>query len=194
MSQATAADPTLEALVPRGSWRRSAVLVVLGVVLLVALWAALPRLMPTVTTDGGMASEFAAEGREVAVIDLVPEAWGGVTVRSVEDVAGAHVVGAWAYPGAVSFDSPMPEGLSSTDFLATLVQDSDRLPRTLPPGQPATLVVLWQIDSCQVASRGTGGMSVHLAGRFGLTRVEELPFGGPTPSPAGWADGTPCRL
>lgn len=192
MSQATVGDPTLEALVPRGSWWRSAVLVVLGVVLLVASWVVLPRVMPTVTTNGGMAAEFAPESREVAVVDLAPHAWGGVTVRSIDDVPGAHVLDAWAYPGTVTFDHPMPEGVSSADFLATLVRDSDRLPRTLPSGQPATLVVLWQIDSCQMASRGNSHISVHLAGRFGLTRVEDLSFGGPMLSPGSWADGTPC--
>ena len=195
MSEATA-DPTLEALVPRGSRWHGLVLVALALAVLVGAWVVPALARPSITGDGSAAgTEFPAEQREVVLTPIAPRGWGGVTVGAVDDVAGAHVVGAWAVEGISDALSGMPANdVASDEYLTRLgVTDADRLPRHLGPGRAATLVVLWQIESCQTAARGGADSTpVHLRGPFGNARVETVPAS-PMLGGSEWSDGTPCR-
>lgn len=187
MSQATV-DPTLEALVPRGSARRNAVLVVLGLALLAAAWFAPTALKPSLgTTSGGMWQEFPSARQVVVVGSIEPRAWGGVRVRSVGDVPGAHVVAAWATdddlwsgdpdgPDVISSaTSAHDQGMSAQDYVESLgLTDAQRLPRTVAGDGDATLVVLWQIDGC--TGQTDRSPQVGLGTRWGLTSSEMLPF------------------
>ncbi len=191
MSQATT-DPTLEALAPRGSAWHGLALAVVAVLVLVAAWVVPAWVRPTISGDGSaMGAEFPSERRELVLTDLAPHAWGGVTVSGVDDVAGAHVVGAWAVEGDRVANAPASTRSSGEDLARLGVTDADRLPRTLTSGQPATLVVLWQIDSCQRAARVPDRAPVHVRGLLGVARVETVPavpmLGGVT-----WSDGSPC--
>lgn len=192
MSQATT-DPTLEALVPRGSAWHGVALAVVAVLVLVAAWVVSAQVRPTIGGDGGaMGAEYPAEQRELVLTNLAPHAWGHVTVSVVDDVAGAHVVGAWAVEGDRVANAPVSTRTSDGDLARLGVTDADRLPRTLASGQPATLVVLWQIDSCQRAARVPDSVPVHVRGLLGVARVETVPAA-PMLSPDTWSDGTPCR-
>lgn len=191
MSQATT-DPTLEALAPRGSAWHGLALAVVAVLVLVAAWVVPAQARPTISGDGSaMGSEFPSERRELVLTDLAPRAWGGVTVSGVDDVAGAHVVGAWAVEGDRAANAPASTRSSDGDLARLGVTDADRLPRTLSSGEPATLVVLWQIDSCQWAARVPDSVPVRVRGLLGVSRVETVPaapmLGGDT-----WSDGSPC--
>ena len=195
MSTATT-DPTLEALVPRGSAARNGVLVLLALALLAAVWLLPPVLRPAVAgpTSSGSAHVFPAENREVTLTTLDPRGWGGVTVRGVDDAPGAHVVGAWVLEGDhIDAAAATPEDLGSVDYVAQVIGagDRDRLPRTIAAGRTATLVVLWQVDDCATAASGSSGTDVHVTGRWGISGVDQV-MAGPilAPSPAG--DGTTC--
>ena len=187
MGEATT-DPTLEALVPRGSAWRNAALVGLGLVLLVAAWLLPPLVRPSLgTTPGGSWQEFPSERQVVVVGGIEPRAWGGVRVQSVGDVPGAHVVAAWATdddlweagrgdPTAPSTAAPAHDrGPSAQDYVASLgLTDDDRLPRTVAGDGDATLVVLWQLDGC---TGQTGNPRIAVGSRWGVTStIETLPF------------------
>ena len=112
MSQATV-DPTLEALVPRGSAWRSAGLVVLALALLVGAWLLPPTLKPGIGEGFGASwQEFAAEKRVVLLAQVHPSGLGGVRVRAVDDLPGAHVVDAWVVDGDLW--STMPAEMPTT--------------------------------------------------------------------------------
>jgi hypothetical protein len=192
MSQSTSTDPTLEALVPRGSAWRSAALVVLACAVLVGSWVLPAHLRPTINGGSESGTEFAAEGREVVLSSLAPQAWGGVTVTGVDDVRGAHVVAAWALEGSSTALSNLPASDAPSDQYVVErlgVTDADRLPRRLASGVPATLVVLWQVDNCGTAATANG-TDVRISGPLGTARVEHL-SGGPWFSQV-WGNGTPC--
>ncbi|OJV81090.1 MAG: hypothetical protein BGO37_16540 [Cellulomonas sp. 73-92] len=189
------ADPTLEALVPRPSRRGGAALVVLALAVLVAAWVVPALVRPTIGTGSSAAGrEFPAERRELVLAEITPGGWGGVTVNGVDDVPGAHVVGAWAVEGVSDALRTMPAvDVASDEYVTRLgVTDADRLPRRVAPGRSATLVVLWQIDSCRTAADG-GAVStpVHLRGPLGNARVETVPAS-PMLGGTEWSDGTPC--
>jgi hypothetical protein len=194
MSTATT-DPTLEALVPRGSAARNVVLVLLALALLAAVWLLPPVLRPAVvTTSYGGGSVFPAESREVTLTTLEPRGWGGVTVRGVDDVPGAHVVWAWVLEGDhVEGAVTTLAGLGAADWVAQVIGagDQDRLPRTVAAGRPATLVVLWQVDDCATVATGSGGTDVHVTGRWGTSRVEQV-MAGPIRAPGPAGDVTAC--
>lgn len=184
MSAATV-DPTLEALVPRGSARRNAALVAAYLVLLVGLWYLPPLLRPGLdTSPGGSWREFADERRVVLLAGVTPHGWGGVEVRSVGDVPGAHVVGAWLVDGELSggyhgrTDTPgqLPPGTSALDYATGLpgVGDDTRLPRAVPAGADGTLVVLWQIDDC--AALNGRSPQIESAARWGAVRLDDLRY------------------
>ena len=198
MSTATV-DPTLEALVPRGSAWRNTVLVVLGLALLAAAWFLPPVARPSIGTASGASwREFAAARQVVLVAGLEPRTPAGLQVRAVEDVPGAHVVAAWATDDRLeavedaAAATPEGRGLSASDYAAALgVTDADRLPRTVAPDGDATLVVLWQLDDCTAL---TGQAPVVVAGsRWGVTAHDSLGFSpfsvyvGAPPDPA-----SPC--
>jgi hypothetical protein len=193
MSQATA-DPTLEALVPRGSRWRGVAFVVLALAVLGGAWVVPALVRPTIVGNGSAAgAEFPAEHRELVLADIAPHGWGGVTVVGIDDVPGAHVVGAWAVEGDALGNVPVADVVSG-DYLTKRLglTDADRLPRALAAGRPATLVVLWQIDSCQTAARGGADSTpVHLRGPLATARVENVPAS-PMLSGSGWSDGTSC--
>jgi hypothetical protein len=171
------ADPTIDALVPRGSARRNAVLVGLAVLLLAGLWYVPPLLRPALgDSDGGMVREYVVDRQVVQLAGIEPHGTGGVEVRSVGNVSGAHVLGAWVVAGNVwNGEAPAtPDGPSPRGFVASLgVGDGDKLPRTVASGAEATLVVLWQVDDCQ-ALTGTPP-TVRVATRWGATRDDPVP-------------------
>lgn len=178
----TTADPTLEALVPRGSARRNAVLVVLGLALLVAAWF-LPRLQPGIGGSPGASWRWFADERQVLLVTAVqPSTWGGVEVRSVGGVSGAHVVDAWVVdadwmggedaPPAVT-GRPV-DGMSAHDAVAALgLRDDERLPHRVAGDGAATLVVLWQVDE-GCAELSDDPPTVVVANRAGFSRTDVL--------------------
>jgi hypothetical protein len=193
MSQATA-DPTLEMLVPRPSRWRGAALVVLALAVLLAAWVVPAQVRPTIGTSSSAAGqEFPTEHRELVLTEIAPGGWGGVTVTGIDDVPGAHAVGAWVIAGVSGALSALPPiDVASDEYVTRLgLTDADRLPRRLPPGQAATLVVLWQIDSCRVAAGGADSTPVHLQGLLGNARVETVPAS-PMLGGTEWSDGKPC--
>ncbi len=190
MSTATT-DPTLEALVPRGSWRRNVVLVVLGLALLAAAWFLPPLLRPGIGNGpGGSWQELDAAGQVVLVAGVEPTTWGGTRVLSVDGLPGAHVVDAWAVDAdlwggdpqagvAVAPEPARSPGMSARDYVASLgVTDAERLPRAVASDGDATLVVLWQIDDCTALTGQE--VSLTVANRWGARRTAGLslsPFG-----------------
>lgn len=189
------ADPTLEMLVPRPSRLRGAALVVLALFVLLSAWVVPALVRPTIGTSSSAAGrEFAAERRELVLTEVAPGGWGGLTVNEIDDVPGAHAVGAWAVEGISDALRTMPAiDVASDEYVTRLgVTDADRLPRHLAAGRPAMLVVLWQIDSCRTAaSGGAASTPVHLQGPLGNARVETVPAS-PMLGGTEWSDGTPC--
>ena len=191
MSQATA-DPTLAALVPRGSAWRGAALVGLALAALVGSWLLPPRLQAGIGQgQSSWGRQFTVEGQVLEVAAIQPHAWGGVEVRSVGAVPGAHVVGAWTTNADLWGTAAVPDAATPADLLALLgLTDADRLPHVVAPRQDATLVVLWQIDDCAaLRSRPSvvsgpleaGLPSVVSATRWGTTHTDTL-----SPSPLEW--------
>jgi hypothetical protein len=191
MSQATT-DPTLEELVPRGSRRRGAALVVLALAVLVGAWLLPPQLQAGIgQSQSSWGRQFTVEGQVLAVAAIQPHAWGGVEIRSVGAVPGAHVVGAWATNADLWGTANVPDAATPADLLAVLgLTDADRLPHTVAPRRDATLVVLWQIDDCAALRSppslvsgpvGAGLPNVVSATRWGTTHTSPL-----SPSPLDW--------
>ena len=173
MSTATA-DPTLESLVPRGSWPRSAGLVLLALVLLGAAWFAPPLLQPGVLgTSGGGSSMTVGPGiRVISTETLQPHGPGDVRITGVDSVPGAHVVDAWVLDGEHSVP-PFETSPTAADALAAIgVGPQTHQPRAVPSGRTATLVVLWQVDDC--AALTDKGPMVRVATLVGTTRSEQL--------------------
>lgn len=183
MSQATT-DPTLEALVPRGSSWRSAGLVLLGLALTAAAWALPPVVWPSVGTNpGGSWQEFAAQKQVLVVAGIEPRTWGGTRVISVHDVPGAHVVAAWAtnedlWGGAGSHPvapAPSPDTRTPDEVVAEWgLTAADRLPRTVTSDRDATLLVLWQIDDCGALTDVQP--EVVVGSRWGVRHTDRLRF------------------
>lgn len=182
MSEATV-DPTLDALVPRGSAARSAAFVALGLALLAGLWFLPPLLRPDVVghSAGGSAGWFAGDRRVVFFETLHPQGPGEIRVLGVEDVPGARVVDAWVLDGDhfvppdAIHPGPAGEPQSASDYLAVGVpaaDESTHLPRWIAAGRTATLVVLWEIRDCGALSGELP--SVRLATRWGATRTQPL--------------------
>lgn len=184
MSQATA-DPTIEALVPRGSAVRSASLVVIALMLLVAAWVLPPVLRPAVLgANGGGEVVPVTPGRRVVTTALLqPQGLGGVRVNRVDAVPGVHLVDAWVVDGWRSYAAPTVAFPSGDDVLAELGVDARaRVPVHVPSGREATLVMLWQVDDCSALT--DDGAVIHVTGLW-TNRTQRL-WGSPlgTPDPA----------
>lgn len=156
-------------------------LVVLAVVLLAGLWYLPPVLKPGIgATPGGVWAEFPTDRQVLLVTGMEPHGWGGVEIRSVDDLSGARVVDAWAVSSDLWSDymaapAQVPAPGSARDLVASLgLGDVDRLPRTLPSGGEATLVVLWQLDDCASLTRMPP--TVNVAARWGATRADQMSY------------------
>lgn len=184
MSQATA-DPTIEALVPRGSVVRSASLVVIALMVIVAAWVLPPVLRPAVlgANGAGEAAPVTPGRRVVTTALLQPQGLGGVRINRVDAVPGVHLVDAWVVDGWRTTGSPPAAFRAGDDVLAALgVGPEARVPVHVPSGREATLVMLWQVDDCSALT--DDGASIHVTGLW-TNRTERLwgsPLGPPDPA------------
>lgn len=169
-------DPTLQALVPRGSWLRSGSLVVTALLLLVSAWFLPGLLQPRLLgATGGGASVVVGPGKRVVATALLqPHGLGGVRVTAIDPVPGAHVVDAWVVDG---WRDPWTGTTTTPTADATLAAlgagPAAQVPLTVPSGESATLVMLWQVDDC--AALTADGPVVHVASPW-ATRTERLPW------------------
>ena len=156
MSTASVADPSLDSLVPRPTAGRNLALLGLAAALGTVAWFSPTVLAPTLRAGdvgGGAWQTFGTDG-VLTTSELSPAGWPSLVVESVEDVPGAHVVGAWVLPPeAQLLGSPTvahPESLALEDVLPGVdLGPATALPQRLSPGQTGHLLVRWEITDCQ---------------------------------------------
>ena len=156
-------DPTLSSLVPQRSIGRSVALIGLALLGVIGLWASHGVLRPTVVSDSGGATWTALPTHDqvVTVVLLDPSGWSR-NLRSVTDVPGAQVAGAWLFPLAeIDLDNSVEpadyaDGLAYLEaaFTARDFGESSQLPQRVPRNGPSQLVVLWNITDCATLDAG----------------------------------------
>ena len=155
-------DPTLDALVPRTTWR-AAVAVALAVGVLVAAGVVGAWSRVSLTTSGGGSSLL--PDRQVEVVsDVVPRGGPGLALVDLTPPVGARVVHVWAVPGGELPSGDLGQGGAVRAAEASGVRDS--LPVRLSPGQHYQLVVLLEITDCVA---------------YAVTEEGQGPFSGPDP-------------
>jgi len=179
--EAPDSDPTLAALVPRRSVGRNLLLAAVALVVLVGAWAS-PPLLRTSITGGPTEASWAPVGPNQVVTEtsLSPQGWPSVEVRSVDGVAGARLLGAWVLTGDAmtsrNYVAPADFG-TGLDYLRSSYPHADlgttQLPRRLTPGQPSSLVTLWEIVDCAQLVEGEQP-SVSLRSALGASTSERL--------------------
>lgn len=165
-SATTTPDPSMERLAPRPSRVRNLFLVVVGIAALLAAWFSPTVLRASLSPrDGSQAGSWSAlpSHREVLTTSLLTaQTWPRVDVRSVDDVLGARVAGAWIVDASVreAFDDTLDESdyESGRSYVEASMPgfdaERDALPASLEHGHSAFLVVLWDIDSCEALETG----------------------------------------
>jgi hypothetical protein len=156
-------DPTLSSLVPQRSLGSGIVLIGFALLGVIGLWASHGVLRPTVVSDSGGATWTALPTHDqVATIVLLdPSGWSR-NLRSVTDVPGAEVAGAWLFPiEEIDLDNTVApadyaDGLAYVEaaFPARDFGESSQLPQRVPRNGPSQLVVLWNITDCATLDAG----------------------------------------
>lgn len=156
-------DPTLSSLVPQRSIGRSVAVIGLALLGVIGLWASHSVLRPTVVSDSGGATWAALPTHDqvVTVVLLEPSGWSR-NLRSVTDVPGAQVAGAWLFPiEEIDLDNTLEpadyaDGLAYLEaaFAARDFGKSSQLPQRVPLDGPSQLVVLWNITDCAPLGAG----------------------------------------
>jgi len=153
-------DPSMAQLAPRPSRARNRLLVLLAVVALCGAVFSPNFLRPSVIPDnGGYSGSWSAlpSHREVMTITTITaQTWPRVDVRSIADVPGAQLAGAWMVDESVlaGFDDTLDEsgyesGLSYIEAaMPGFDAERDALPQSLGHGDDAILILLWVIDHC----------------------------------------------
>ena len=162
-------DPTLSSLVPQRSLGRGIALIGVALLGVIGLWASHGVLRPTVVSDSGGATWTALPTHDqvATVVLLDPSGWSR-DLRSVTDVPGAQVAGAWLFPiEEIDLDNTL-EPDDYTDGLAYLEAafpardfgESSQLPQRVPRNGPSQLVVLWNITDCATLDAGPAPQAV----------------------------------
>jgi hypothetical protein len=156
-------DPTLSSLVPQRSLGRSIALIGFALLGVIALWASHGVLRPTVVSDSGGATWTALPTHDqvATVVPLDPSGW-SKELRSVTDVSGAQVAGAWLFPiEEIDLDNTIEPADYSDGFTyleaafpARDFSESSQLPQRVPRNGPSQLVVLWNITDCATLDAG----------------------------------------
>jgi len=192
----TEARQELDGLLPqRSRWRTLVVVVAIG--LAVALtWTLPPWLHPQLPASGGGGSS-AWQGAPFVLTFFQPDGdQSPVTVRGVDDIPGARVVGAWVTtPLTPGGDFNMAwqaatSGMAVPSDAAVVIEalraagaplDGCGLPQRLASGD--RLWVLWQITDCTVGAHAAGEVippagpaSVRLRGPLGVTLGQPGPM------------------
>jgi len=155
-----APDPSMTQLAPRPSRARNRLLIVAGAVALVAAVFSPNVLRPSVNDPNGSSSgswRVLSSHREVMTItSMTAQTWPRVDIRSIDKVPGARLAGAWMVDESAlaDFDDTLDE--SSYESAVAYIEaampgfdtENDALPQSLGHGDPAFLIVLWDIDSC----------------------------------------------
>ncbi|MDO8121935.1 hypothetical protein Q6346_11500 [Isoptericola sp. b490] len=148
-------DPTLDILVPRTTWRATAVAVVaVGVLVLAGVVGAGSRV--SLATGGG-SSSLLPDRRVELTTDVVASGWPGLTLAELTPPVGARLVHVWAVPA-----SEVPSGDLGQRSVVGVAEASglpDSLPVRLAPGQHYQLVTLLEITDCAayaVSGEGQG--------------------------------------
>lgn len=147
-------------LAPRPSRARNRLLLFAGAVALVAAVFSPNVLRPSVSppNDGQFGSWGAlpSHGQVMTITSLAAQTWPRVDIRSIGDVPGAQLAGAWMVDESVlaDFDDTLDEsnyesGLRYIEAaMSSFDAERDALPQSLGRGDTAILIVLWDIDSC----------------------------------------------
>lgn len=175
-------DPTLSSLVPQRSIGRSVALIGLALLGVIGLWASHGVLRPTVVSDSGgaMWTALPAHDQVATVVLLDPSGWSR-NLRSVTDVPGAQVAGAWLFPvEEIDLDNTLNpadyvDGLAYLEaaFPARDFGESSQLPQRVPRNGPSQLVVLWNITDCATLDAGPAPQ-VELRTWLGTTTRQSL--------------------
>lgn len=192
-SSTSTPDPSMERLAPRPSRVRNLLLVLAGIAVLLAAWFSPVVLRASLSPrDGSQAGSWSAlpSHRQVLTTSLLTaQTWPRVDVRSVDDVPGAHVAGAWIVDASVSgaFDDSVDESdyESGRSYIEASMPgfdaERDALPTSLDHGHSAFLIVLWDIDSCDELEAGqTSPATADARTVLRTSRAVDLPdFAGP---------------
>ena len=183
-STAPEPDPTLATLIPQRSIRRNLILAAAATLLLVGVWTSPHLLRPSVISNsyGGTAISLARGHQALATVELTPDAWPSVGVQSVGDLPGAKVAGAWVLPGPLAQPQAAADPANFTtglDYLRASFPHANfgtasQLPQRLDRGEPAQLVILWDITDCARLVPGQEPQ-IELTSILGTKTYERLP-------------------
>jgi hypothetical protein len=177
-------DPTLSSLVPRRSTRRNVLLAAAVLLLIVGTWTSPHMLRPSVLSHSAGSISLARWHQVLTRVPLTADGWPNIVLKSMSDLPGARVAGAWVFPDTLvqSQASTDPADYTTgTDYLRASFPRADfgkasRLPQSLDQGESAQLFILWEITDCSRLILGRQGKSeIELTSILGTTTHEQLP-------------------
>jgi hypothetical protein len=161
-SATTAPDPSMAQLAPSPSPARNRLLISAVVVALVAAVFSPNILRPSVSGPNsdstGSWSALPSHRQVMTTASVAARTWPRVDIYSIDDVPGAQLVRAWVVDESVlaGFDDTLDEssyesGLSFiTAAMPEFDAERDALPQSVGWGDSTFLILLWDIDSCDV--------------------------------------------
>lgn len=178
----------MELLAPLPSRARNRLLILAGAVALAAVVFSPNVLRPSLNPpDGSQSGSWTAmpSHREVmTTTSVTAQTWPRVDIRSIDDVSGARLAGAWIVGESVlaDFDDNLDEssyesGLAYIEAaMPGFDAERDALPKSLERGDTAILIVLWDIDRCDALHVGPeASASVEARTILRTSRTDKLP-------------------
>jgi len=115
-----------------------------------------PSVIPDNGGYSGMWSALPSQREVMTITSVTAQTWPRVDVRSISGVPGAQLVGAWMVDESVlaDFDETLDESSYESGLLYIEAAmpgfdaERDALPQSLGHGDLASLIMLWNIDSC----------------------------------------------
>ena len=154
---------------PQRSPGRSILLIGFALLIVIGLWASHGVLRPTVVSGSGGATWTALPTHDqvATVVTLDPSGWSR-DLRSVTDVPGAEVAGAWLFPiEEIDIDNTIvpadyADGFAYLEaaFPAREFGNDSQLPQRIPRNGSSQLVVLWNITDCAALNSGPAPQAV----------------------------------
>jgi len=156
----SAPDPSMTQLAPRPSRTRDRLLLVAGAVALVAAVFSPNVLRPSVNepngSSSGIWSALPSHQEVMTITSITAQTWPRVDVRSIDNVPGARLAGAWLVDDSAlaDFDDALDESSYQSGVayieaaMPSFDAESDSLPQSLGHDDHAFLIVLWDIESC----------------------------------------------